>query len=454
MKITIIGVGYVGLVSGISFSEMGNRVVCVDIDKKKIEDLKQGRAPIYEPGLTKMIMRNHRAERLHFTTDLKPSVEKSHLLFITVGTPPKANGQVDLSCVFRVAEDIGKYINEHKIVVIKSTVPIGSSQQVQEIIKAQIRKRVENTGIENIEFDMVSNPEFLKEGTALKDFMCPDRIVIGTHSEKAKKIMGQLYAPFLHNDHSLLTMDLSSSELTKYAANAMLATKISFMNEISRICEKVGADIQKVRHGIGADQRIGLAFTCAGLGYGGSCFPKDIKALSITGHNNNEKMVLLNAVEEVNRTQRIWFEEKIINHFNRDLRRRKVALWGLAFKPGTDDVREAPSMDLIQTLLKYGAQVIAYDPVAIKKARKIIHENPPQLLYTDRPYQALEGADALVLATEWREFQEPDFEQIKELMNCPCIFDGRNQYDLKVMEEQGFHYTSVGRQDIKLMEAL
>ena len=446
MKVAMIGVGYVGLVSGTGFSEMGNQVMCVDVDEKKIANLKKGKIPIHEPGLTEIVMSNQRAERLYFTTDLNSAVKKSDILFIAVGTPSDIDGQADLSYILRVAEDIGKYINDYKVVVVKSTVPVGSGKKVQKIIATQLQKRGEN-----IEFDVVSNPEFLKEGTAFKDFMRPDRIVVGVESEKAKKTIEQLYAPFIRNGHPLLIMDLASSEMTKYAANAMLATKISFMNEISRLCEQVGADIQNVRRGIGTDIRIGFHFIYAGLGYGGSCFPKDIKALLKTGQHYKEEMAVLNAVEEVNHTQRLRFVQTILNYFskfNKDLREQRFALWGLAFKPGTDDIREAPSIDLIQALLDQGAEVVAYDPVAIKNTKERMG-NHPRLSYTSQPYPALDGADALILATEWREFREPDFDQMKQRMNSPCIFDGRNQYDLKVMEEKGFNYISVGRKTVE-----
>lgn len=437
MKVSVIGTGYVGLVSGAGFAEMGNDVVCVDVDERKIENLKNGILPIYEPGLDEIVDRNFKAGRLHFSTNTGESVKDSEVVFIAVGTPSDIDGRADLKYVLQVAEEIGSSMDSYKVIVTKSTVPVGTASKVSEKIKQALTKR--NL---NLEFDVVSNPEFLKEGAAVEDFLRPDRIVVGCNSEKAKALMERLYAPFVRNGHPVYFMDVASSEMTKYAANAMLATKISFINELSRLCEEVGADISNVRTGIGSDSRIGFSFIYAGLGYGGSCFPKDVKAIVKTGVENQQEMAILSAVEKVNQEQRQWFTEKIINYFGADIKGKTIALWGLAFKPGTDDMREAPSKYLSEKLTELGAKIKAYDPVAITAAKK---EISAQVEYVEDPYQVLEGADALVLVTEWREFREPNFDKIKSLMKSPVIFDGRNQYDPKRMLELGFKYTGIGR---------
>lgn len=439
MKVCVIGTGYVGLVSGTGFSEMGNDVICVDVDEKKISNLKEGILPIYEPGLEELVVRNHKAGRLNFTTDFAQAVKASEILFIAVGTPSDEDGRADLKYVEKVAEDIGKNINGYKIVITKSTVPVGTGEIVRKKVQEQIAARSES-----MEFDVVSNPEFLKEGAAVEDFMRPDRIVVGVESEKAEAKMKQLYAPFVRNGHPIYFMDIHSSEMTKYAANAMLATKISFMNELSQLCEKVGADVEKVRKGMGSDPRIGFHFIYPGLGYGGSCFPKDVKAIVRTGRENDIPMKILNAVEDVNQEQRQWFTKKIIGHCGKDLSGKTFAMWGLAFKPGTDDMREAPSTYIIKELCSRGAKVVAYDPVAIETAM-IENEGVQGITYKDKAFDVLENADALILVTEWREFREPDFEKMASLMNENLIFDGRNQYDPQAMKDLGFEYYSVGR---------
>lgn len=439
MKIAVIGTGYVGLVSGTGFSEMGNDVTCVDIDEKKISLLKEGILPIYEPGLSDLVSRNFKTGRLKFTTNMEEAIEQSEILFIAVGTPPDEDGHADLQHVLDVARVIGQNIREHKIVVTKSTVPVGTSKKVEEVINGELRKRELQ-----INFDLVSNPEFLKEGAALEDFMRPDRIILGLKSDKAKEKMTKLYAPFVSNGHPIYFMDIESSEMTKYAANAMLATKISFINEIALLCEKVGADVSSVRKGIGSDSRIGFDFIYAGLGYGGSCFPKDVKALLNVGREKKHEMKMLQAVEEVNQFQRKWFVDKVIQSFEERIEGKTFAIWGLAFKPGTDDMREAPSVEIINKLLDMGAKVRAYDPIALETAKKAIG-GKENIIFMNDAYTPLEGADALLLLTEWREFRHPNFEKMKALMNEPRIFDGRNQFDPEDMGKLGFYYFSVGR---------
>ncbi len=436
MKISIIGTGYVGLVSGTCFAEMGIITSCVDIDEAKIEKLKKGIMPIWEPGLEEMVKRNVEKGRLSFTTSLKESIVDADACFIAVGTPPDEDGSADLQYVLGVAREIGKHINNYMVVVTKSTVPIGTSEKVRMAIKEEIQKR----GV-NIEFDVASNPEFLKEGDAIEDCLHPDRIVVGTDSERAKEIMDRLYKPFVLNGHPIIYMDIPSAELTKYAANAMLATKISFMNDIANFCELVGADINSVRKGIGSDHRIGPYFIYAGTGYGGSCFPKDVKALIKTAEEYNYSLKILKAVEDVNNTQKSTLYRKALKHFNGDLKNKKFAIWGLSFKPNTDDMREAPSLVLIQNLIDAGAQIFAYDPVAMHEAKRILGN---KINYVEDPYLALEDADAMFLVTEWTEFRILNYPKMQKMKN-KVIFDGRNIYEPQELRQRGFVYYSIGR---------
>jgi UDPglucose 6-dehydrogenase len=438
MKISIFGTGYVGLVTGVCFAEMGNDVICADIDENKISKLKDGKSPIFEPGLDDLITNNLRAGRIKFTTDLKNSIESSELLFIAVGTPSDVDGSADLKYVLQVAETIGNHMNGYKVVVNKSTVPVGTANKV----KATIQKALQTRG-KNLEFDVVSNPEFLREGNAIEDALKPARVVVGVESEKAREAMRRLYEPFLKSGNPLLVMDPLSSEMTKYAANSMLATKISLMNEFSRVCEKVGADIENVRRGIGSDPRIGPHFIFAGVGYGGSCFPKDVRALIKAGSLVDEDMKILKSVELANTLQRNNFILKIKNKLDR-LSGKKIAIWGVAFKPGTDDIREAPSLDIIQSLLDSGATVTAFDPVAAENTKEYFEGNH-HLTFVNDQYQALEKADALVIVTEWKSFREPDYERMKSIMKKPLIFDGRNIYNPKDVRSFGFEYYSIGR---------
>ncbi len=437
MKISVVGTGYVGLVTGTCFAETGLNVCCVDIDEEKINGLKNGIVPIYEPGLDEMIERNVEAGRLCFTTDIEESLKDSEAVFISVGTPPDEDGSADLSHVLAVAASVGKYMQDYLVVVTKSTVPVGTAEKVRNAIKTELDKRGAN-----IEFDVASNPEFLKEGDAINDFMKPDRIVIGVDSDKAEDVMRRLYKPFLLNNHPILFMDIPSAELTKYAANAMLATRISFMNEIARLCENVGADVNKVREGIGSDPRIGNKFLYAGTGYGGSCFPKDVKALIKTGRENNVPMKIISAVEEINEEQKGILFEKLMKHYNGDLKGKRIALWGLAFKPNTDDMREAPALVVIDKLLKAGATVRAYDPVAIKECKRRIGE---VIEYASDPYDAVKDADALLLITEWTEFRMPNFDKLTQLMKQKVLLDGRNIYEPSEVREKGFVYYGIGR---------
>lgn len=437
MKIAIVGTGYVGLVTGTCFAEMGTEVFCVDVDTEKIENLKQGIIPIYEPGLEDMVHRNQLAGRLHFTTDLKECLDEVEVLFSAVGTPPDEDGSADLKYVLEVARTVGRHINKHILVVTKSTVPVGTAQKVRQAIQEELDKR----GVK-IEFDVASNPEFLKEGAAISDFMSPDRVVVGVESERAEELMTRLYRPFLLNNFRVIFMDVPSAEMTKYAANAMLATRISFMNDIANLCEIVGADINMVRKGIGSDNRIGNRFLYAGIGYGGSCFPKDVKALINTAKLNNYPMRILQAVEEVNEEQKSLLFHKLEKHFNGDLKGKRIALWGLAFKPETDDMREAPSLVLIEKLLAAGCEVYAYDPVAVEEAKRRIGDS---VHYAKDIYDAVVDADALLLVTEWKEFRMPSWSAIKKLMSTPLVLDGRNIYDIKEMEENGFVYHCIGR---------
>nr|WP_319397894.1 UDP-glucose/GDP-mannose dehydrogenase family protein [uncultured Carboxylicivirga sp.] len=436
MKISIIGTGYVGLVTGTCFSDTGINVTCVDIDEKKIENLKQGIIPIYEPGLDRMVLSNVDKERLHFTTDIKESLQQAEAVFIAVGTPPGEDGSADLSHVLAVAREIGKHITNHIVVVTKSTVPIGTAKKV----KAAVQDEIEKRGVQ-VEFDVASNPEFLKEGNAIEDFLKPDRIVVGIESEKAEKIMQKLYKPFTLNGHPILFMDIPSAEMTKYAANAMLATKISFMNDIANLCEIVGADVSNVRRGIGSDSRIGNKFIYAGAGYGGSCFPKDVKAIIKTAQQYNYRLRLLESVEDVNNDQKKVLVKKILSHFG-DIKGKTFAMWGLSFKPQTDDMREAPSVVIANALIEAGAKVKAYDPVAEEEAQKILGDS---IEYGKDQYDALIDADALILITEWPEFRIPNFKVMEKLMNEKVIFDGRNIYDPAEMKENGFAYYGIGR---------
>lgn len=436
----MVGTGYVGLVSGTCFSETGINVTCVDVNEDKINDLKKGIIPIYEPGLEPMLKRNVEKERLFFTTSLKESLKDSETLFIAVGTPPGEDGSADLRHVLDVAREVGKHLDHYMVVVTKSTVPIGTAKKVKATIQEELDKRGEK-----IDFDVASNPEFLKEGDAVEDFLRPDRIIIGTESEKAEEVLKKLYRPFLLNQHPILFMDIPSAELTKYAANSMLATKISFMNDIANLCEKVGADVNEVRRGIGSDTRIGTKFIYAGAGYGGSCFPKDVKAIIRTADENDHSLEILKAVEDVNNRQKSVLFHKLNNHFNGDLEGKKIALWGLSFKPNTDDMREAPSITIVNRLIEKGAKVYGYDPVAMKEAKKVLGD---KITYTEDQYEAVEGADALILVTEWSEFRVPKWKEMEQMMKNKLIFDGRNIYDPNEMIKLGWTYYSIGRKPI------
>lgn len=437
MRVSIIGTGYVGLVTGTCFAETGNEVLCVDIDKKKIGDLIRGIIPIYEPGLEAMIEQNVKKNRLYFSTDLKSAVQNSEVIFIAVGTPPDEDGSADLHHVLGVAADIGRYMNKYLLVVTKSTVPVGTAEKVRDTIRKELAK-----ANRSVPFDVASNPEFLKEGNAIEDFMRPDRIIIGVDSGRAEKVMKRLYNPFLLNGHPLIFMDIPSAELTKYAANAMLATKISFMNEIANLCELIGADVNLVRKGIGSDSRIGNKFIYPGAGYGGSCFPKDVKALIKLSADKGYPLKILTAVESVNETQKALIFHKISRHFTSGLEGRLFAVWGLSFKPNTDDMREAPSLVIIQHLLEHGAHIKAYDPAAMSESRKKLGDS---IDYVEDRYEALRDADALVIVTEWPEFRLPDFKAMNKLMKHKIIFDGRNIYDPDEMKENGFTYYGIGR---------
>ncbi|MFM9969030.1 MAG: UDP-glucose dehydrogenase family protein [Burkholderiales bacterium] len=440
MKITMIGAGYVGLVTGACFAEVGNDVLCLDLDKAKIAVLDQGGVPIFEPGLKEMIARNRAAGRLHFTTDIETAVKHGQVQFIAVGTPPDEDGSADLKYVIAAARGIGRYINEYRLVVNKSTVPVGTADRVREALREALRERGKE-----IPFSVVSNPEFLKEGAAIEDFMRPDRIVVGSEDETATQLMRALYAPFQRNHERMLFMDVRSAELTKYAANAMLATRISFMNELANLADKLGADIEEVRRGIGSDPRIGYHFLYAGAGYGGSCFPKDVQALMRTAKSSGASHLILNAVEEVNVLQKGVLGQKIKARLGADLSGRRIALWGLAFKPNTDDMREAPSRVLIEELLAAGATVCAYDPVAIDEARRVFAGSEHGLEFADSPMAALQGADVLAIITEWKEFRSPDFDAIRTQLKLPVIFDGRNLYDPTEVRRHALEYHAIGR---------
>lgn len=436
MKIAIVGTGYVGLVSGTCFSEMGIEVICVDVDRAKIERLQQGEIPIYEPELSVLVQKNMKAGRLSFATDLASHLDEVEVVFIAVGTPPDEDGSADLHYVLEVAREFGAAINKYTLLVTKSTVPVGTAARIREVVDAELKRR----GVE-VEFDVASNPEFLKEGSAVKDFMSPDRVVVGVESERARELMQRLYRPFLLNNFRVIFMDVPSAEMTKYAANSMLATRISFMNDIANLCELVGADVNMVRRGIGTDMRIGNKFLYPGCGYGGSCFPKDVKALIRTAEENGYQMRVLKAVEEVNAHQKRVLFDKLNRHFNGDLKGRKIALWGLAFKPETDDMREATSVVLIRLLIEAGAEVTVYDPVAINECHRVIGN---QVHYADDMYEAVIGADALLLVTEWKQFRVPNWELLKKTMHTPLIFDGRNIYDRDELEATGFTYYYIG----------
>ncbi|MFP5409961.1 MAG: UDP-glucose dehydrogenase family protein [Gammaproteobacteria bacterium] len=440
MKITVIGTGYVGLVSGTCLAEVGNEVLCLDVDPAKIEILKSGGIPIYEPGLEDMVKRNVAAGRLSFTTDVEESVRFGQIQFIAVGTPPDEDGSADLQYVVAAARNIGRHMTDYKLVVDKSTVPVGTADKVKAALAEELAKRGAA-----IEFNVASNPEFLKEGAAVDDFMKPDRIVIGTDSERATQLLRQLYAPFQRNHDRLTVMDVRSAELTKYAANAMLATRISFMNELAVLAEKLGADIEQVRHGIGSDPRIGYHFLYAGCGYGGSCFPKDVQALRRTGQENGIPLRVLDAVEEANDAQKHILVNKLTAKLGTDLKGKRFAMWGLAFKPNTDDMREAPSRTMLEALWAMGASVSAYDPAAMEETRRIYGERA-DLLLVDSPMDALKGADALLIVTEWKVFRSPNFDTMKALLKSPRVFDGRNLYEPNAMREQGFEYFPIGRQ--------
>ena len=436
MRITIVGTGYVGLVAGTCFADTGNEVICVDVDKTKVDTLNKGEVPIYEPGLKDMVARNMKEDRLFFTTDIKNAVEKSEVIFIAVGTPPDEDGSADLKHVLSVARDIGKYMNGFKVVVDKSTVPVGTAEKVT----AEIKKHTDHN------FAVVSNPEFLKEGAAIDDFLRPDRIVIGTSNEEAAEIMKNLYRPFVRSGKPILVMDERSAELTKYAANSLLATKISFINEIANLCDVLQADIEMVRNGIGTDSRIGPRFIYPGTGYGGSCFPKDVQALIRTAADHGLELNIVKSAEEVNQRQKTSLMGKINSYFKNDLQGKTFAMWGLAFKPKTDDMREAPAIAMIEHLNDKGAKVLAHDPEALKEAEKIFGDRLDKDLFLfEKRYDALEGADALIIMTEWNAFREPDFYLIKEALNCPVIFDGRNLYDPARMKKLEIDYYSIGR---------
>ncbi|HEX7903250.1 MAG TPA: UDP-glucose/GDP-mannose dehydrogenase family protein [Chitinophagaceae bacterium] len=435
MKIAVVGTGYVGLVTGTCFAETGNKVTCVDIDAGKISKLKNGEITIYEPGLEKLFLRNLKEDRLHFTTDLAEGIKDAAIIFLALPTPPGEDGSADLKYVLGVSENLGKIMTDYKVIVDKSTVPVGTAEKVH----AAIAKNCKTP------FDVVSNPEFLREGVAVDDFMKPDRVVIGTNSEKARKLMGDLYAPFVRQGNPVIFMDERSAELTKYAANSFLATKISFMNEIARLCEKLGADVDMVRRGIGSDDRIGKRFLFPGIGYGGSCFPKDVQALVRSSAEVNYDFEILNAVMKVNEEQKLHLLPGIKKYFNNDLNGKHFALWGLAFKPNTDDIREAPALYIIDELVKAGATVTAFDPEAMKNVKAVIGD---KVKYVENQYDALLNADALIIATEWNEFRTPDFDKIVSILKNKAIFDGRNLFDLAAIRELGFHYESVGRATI------
>ncbi|HEX6914353.1 MAG TPA: UDP-glucose/GDP-mannose dehydrogenase family protein [Chitinophagaceae bacterium] len=432
MKLAVVGTGYVGLVTGTCFAETGNYVHCIDIDQKKVEKLSSGKITIFEPGLEKLFARNLKEERLRFTTSLEEGIRDADVVFLALPTPPGEDGSADLSYILNVSEQLGKLLTDYKVIVDKSTVPVGTAEKVREVIAKGFKG----------EFDVLSNPEFLREGMAVEDFMKPDRVVIGTRSERAKKVMLELYAPFVRQGNPIIFMDEKSAELTKYAANSFLATKISFMNEIAQLCERLGADVDMVRKGMGSDERIGKRFLFPGIGYGGSCFPKDVKALSKSSHEVNYEFRILDAVMEVNEKQKLHLVPKIRSFYNNDLKGKHFALWGLAFKPNTDDIREAPALAMIDELVKEGATICAFDPEAMSNVKNLIGN---KISYCQDQYASLENADGLIIATEWNEFRTPDFEKIESTLKTKAIFDGRNVFDVEQVRNKGFHYVSIGR---------
>lgn len=439
MKVSVVGTGYVGLVTGTCLADYGNDVYCVDVDTGKIDLLKRGIIPIYEPGLEGMVHENYESGRLRFTTEIKQALDNSDICFIAVGTPMGEDGSADLQYVLAVASSIGKEMSHHMYVIDKSTVPVGTAKKVRDAIQKEL-----DTRKSDLTFDVISNPEFLKEGTAVGDCSRPDRIVIGADNERAVKIMKQLYTPFVKNTEAMIVMDIASAEMTKYAANAMLATKISFMNEIANICERVGADVTKVRMGIGSDHRIGYQFIYAGCGYGGSCFPKDVQALIKTGSSNGYEPKILKAVEDVNEKQKHLIPRKVFKRFGEDLKGKTFAVWGLAFKPDTDDMRMSSAIVIINELTKHGAKIKAYDPKAVEEAKKCYLKDNDNVEYCESKYTTLVGSEAMILVTEWKEFRQPDFAEIKHRLNNAVIFDGRNQYDPEQLSELGFEYYRIG----------
>ena len=432
MKIAVVGTGYVGLVTGTCFAETGNKVTCIDIDVNKVNKLSNGEITIYEPGLEKIFLRNLREDRLHFTTNLAEGIEDAEIVFLALPTPPGEDGSADLKYILGVANDLGKLLKSYKVIVDKSTVPVGTAEKVRKAIAANYSG----------EFDVVSNPEFLREGVAVDDFMKPDRVVIGASSDRARKLMGELYAPFVRQGNPVIFMDEKSAELTKYAANSFLATKISFMNEIAQLCERLGADVDMVRRGIGSDERIGKRFLFPGIGYGGSCFPKDVQALIKSAEEVSYDFAILKSVEEVNEKQKLHLMPKIESYFKGDLKGKHFALWGLAFKPNTDDIREAPALYIIEALLERGATITAFDPEAMKNVQGVVGD---KIKYAANQYEALQGADALIIATEWSEFRTPEFEKIGTSLKNKAIFDGRNLFEVAQMREMGYFYESIGR---------
>jgi UDPglucose 6-dehydrogenase len=433
MKIAVVGTGYVGLVSGTCFAESGNYVTCVDIDATKVEKMKNGFVPIYEPGLETLFERNTKQGRLHFTTDLAEGIKDAKIIFLALPTPPGADGSADLSFVLKVAADLSEIITDYKVIVDKSTVPVGTAEKVEAVLLEKLDHSL---------FDVVSNPEFLREGVAVEDFMKPDRVVVGTSSEKAKQIMSQLYEPFVRQGNPIIFMDERSAEMTKYAANSYLATRISFMNEIANLCERLGADVDMVRKGMGSDSRIGKRFLFPGVGYGGSCFPKDVQALAKSAQENEYDFKILKSVMMVNDLQKEILSNKILNYFGGVLSGKTIGVWGLAFKPNTDDIREAPALTIISRLLHHGAKIKAYDPEAMDNVKQIFGD---KIEFCGHEYNAIEGVDALAIVTEWNEFRTPDFDKMKSLMKTPVIFDGRNIYDVKSVRDMGFYYDSIGR---------
>ncbi len=437
MNIAVVGTGYVGLVTGTCFAETGNNVICVDINAEKVEKMKNGFVPIYEPGLELLFHRNTKQGRLHFTTNLKEAVDHAEIIFLALPTPPGEGGAADLSYILNASDDLSKIITSYKVIVDKSTVPVGTAEKVYAALDKNLDKRL---------FDVISNPEFLREGVAVEDFMKPDRVVIGSSSEKANKLMKQLYEPFVRQGNPIIFMDERSAEMTKYAANSYLATRISFMNEIANLCEAVGADVDKVRTGMGSDARIGKRFLFPGIGYGGSCFPKDVQALAMTAEENNYDFKILKSVMEVNDLQKERMGIKIKRHYNNELAGKTFALWGLAFKPNTDDIREAPALEIIDELLEAGAKVRCFDPEAMENVKAIYGD---KVYFASDQYDTLVDAESLIIATEWNVFRTPSFDVLKKLLKKPVIFDGRNLYDLEAMQNEGFHYESIGRNIVK-----